>query len=110
MMKDDEQNQRRNKWREIIDEYLDSDMTQKAFCEKHNLSVPQLVYYHGQFKREKESPTTKPSFVPVKISHHEKSIVTSEIKLLLPNGFQCIFPSHTDALQVKRLLEVMLSC
>lgn len=109
-MKDDEQKQRRDKWRKIVDEYLNSNMTQKTFCEKHNLSIPQLVYYHGQFKREKESLTAKPSFVPVKVPHHEKPVVMSEIKLSLPNGFQCAFPSHTDSAQIKRLVEVLLSC
>lgn len=109
-MKNNEQKLQREKWRKIVDEYQDSDMTQKAFCEKHNLSIPQFVYYHGQFRREKELPTAKPSFVPVKIPCDEKSVTTSEIKLSLPNGFLCAFPSHTDTLQIKRLVEVLLSC
>ena len=109
-MKNDEQQQRRDHWRKIVVEYLDSDMTQKDFCEKHNLKIPQLVYYYSRFRRENEPPIAKPSFVPVKLALPEKSVVTSEIKLSLPNGFQCVFPSHTDAPQIKKLLEVLLSC
>ena len=37
-MKDNEQTQRRATWRKIVGEYLVSDMTQKAFCEKHTIS------------------------------------------------------------------------
>lgn len=109
-MKNDDQKQQREKWRKIIDEYQDSAMTQKAFCEKHNLRIPQLVYYNGKFRREKEPPTAKPSFVAVKIPRDEKSVATSDIKLSLPNGFQCVFSSHIDTLQIKRLVEVLLSC
>jgi hypothetical protein len=36
--------------------------------------------------------------------------IASEIKLVLPNGFQCFFPGKIDPYQVKQLLEVLLSC
>jgi hypothetical protein len=52
----------------------------------------------------------KSSFVQVKIPDRDKAVITSEIKLSLPNGFQCSFPSHTDVDQIKRLIEVLLSC
>lgn len=109
-MKDNEQIKRRDKWRKIVDEYLASDMTQKAFCGQHNVSLPQFVYYDGKFKSEKEQPCAISSFVPVKIPHHEKPATSSDIKLTLPNGFQCVFPSHVDVVQIKRLVEVLLSC
>lgn len=109
-MKSDEQNQRRDKWRKIIDEYLASGITQKTFCEQHSINLPQFVYYHSQFRREKNPQSVKPGFVPVKISQHEKSMMTNEIKLLLPNGFQCVFPCHIDAGEIKRLVEMLLSC
>jgi hypothetical protein len=85
-------------------------MTQKAFCDQRNLSLPQLVYYHGLFKREKASSSDAVSFVPVKIPSRDKPVVTNEIKLSLPNGFQCAFPIHIEAAQIKRLVEVLLSC
>jgi hypothetical protein len=34
----------------------------------------------------------------------------SEIKIFLPNGFSCVIPSAIDSLQLKRLMEVLLSC
>lgn len=109
-MKDNEQIQRRDTWRKIVDEYLASDMTQKAFCEQHNVSLPQFVYYHGKFRSEKEQSGAMSTFVPVKIPHHEKPVASSDIKLTLPNGFQCVFPSHVDVVQIRRLVEVLQSC
>lgn len=108
-MKDDKQNKGRDQWRKIVDEYLKSEMTQKAFCEQHGLSLPRFVYYYGQLKTGK-APATSASFVPVKLGIQDKALVVSEIKLSLPNGFQCAFPSHTDSLQLKRLIEALLSC
>jgi hypothetical protein len=109
-MKSDEQKIRRATWRKIVDEYLSIDLTQKAFCEQRNISLPQFVYYHGQFRRENEPQAEISGFVPVKIPHYEKSVTANEIKLSLPNGFQCTFPIHTYAAQLKRLVEVLLSC
>lgn len=109
-MKNDEQKQRREKWQKLVDDYAKSGMTQKAFCEQHQLSLPQLVYYHNQFKPSKHLPESKPTFTPVKIASPDKNTSTGEIKLSLPNGFQCAFPSHTDVNHVKRLVEVLLSC
>lgn len=108
-MKDDEKQQRRTKWQKIIEEYLQSGMTQKAFCEQRDLSLPQLVYYHGQFKADK-TPPANAAFVPVKIPSRDKITVATEIKLSLPNGFQCVFPVNADVVQIKRLVEVLLSC
>lgn len=108
-MHDDEKQQRRNKWHRIVEEYLQSGISQKAFCEQRGLSLPQLVYYYGKFKIS-NSPTASASFVPVKVALQDKASAPSEIKLSLPNGFQCCFPSHTDATQIKRLIEVLLSC
>lgn len=109
-MKNDEQNLRREKWAKLVDDYEKSDMTQKAFCEQHQLSLPQLVYYYSQFKPKKNLLKNKPTFTQVKIATQEKNVSTGEIKLSLPNGFQCSFPSLIDISQVKRLIEVLLSC
>jgi len=109
-MKNGEQKQRREKWKKLVDDYAKSGMTQKAFCEQNQLNLPQLVYYHSQFKPGKQLPESKPTFAPVKIAAQEKNIPPGEIKLSLPNGFQCAFPSYIDINQVKRLVEVLLSC
>jgi hypothetical protein len=109
-MKEDEKQQRRDKWRKLVEEYLQSSMTQKSFCEQLGLSLPQFVYYRGQFKMREKVPPSNASFEPVKIPTREKVAVTAEVKLSLPNGFQCVFPVNTDAIQIKRLVEALLSC
>jgi hypothetical protein len=109
-MNDDKQKQRHAKWRNILDEYQVSNQTQKSFCEQRNISLPQFVYYRSLFKQEEKSQAMAGGFVPLKLQQSDKSASSSEIKLSLPNGFQCAFPSHVDATQIKRLIEVLLSC
>ena len=106
----DEKALRLEKWNNYAKEYISSDMTQKEFCDKKNLSLPQFVYYYGQYKRNEEARLNNFAFAPVKISGHEKTSQTNDIKLSLPNGFQCAFQSHIDMAQIKRLIEVLLSC
>ena len=109
-MKDNQQEERRANWRKIIDEYLASNVTQKVFCQQHAVSLPQFIYYYTQFRKKDKPQTMLPGFVPVKIPNHENPHATNEIKLSLPNGFQCTFPIYTDAAQIKRLVEALLSC
>ena len=66
-MKSDQDNQRHAKWKEIIKEYLSSKMTQKLFCEERNISLPQFVYYYGQYRCENSQKIEATTFLPVKL-------------------------------------------
>jgi hypothetical protein len=99
------------KWRKLVEEQQASGLSQKEFCMKRELVLSQFVYYRCQIKNvTRAEPAVIHNFAPVKISSQEKGLLSTEIKLLLPNGFQCIFPSQIEANQVKRLVEVLLSC
>lgn len=109
-MKSEEKQQRHEKWRKIIEEYLQSGMTQKMFCEQRGLNLPQFVYYYSQHKIEKAAAPKAAAFLPVKVANQDKTAGICEIKLSLPNGFQCSFPSYTDPAQLKQLVVAILSC
>jgi hypothetical protein len=99
------------KWHKLVEEQQASGLSQKEFCMQRELVLSQFVYYRCQIKNlTRAEPAVISNFTPVKISSQEKGLLSTEIKLLLPNGFQCIFPSQIDANQVKRLVEVLLSC
>lgn len=110
-MKNEDQEQRYAQWRQLVEEQHKSGMTQKAFCKQRSLSLPQFVYYRCLFKSKDNTPIKNTAFfAPVKVSGKENTAVSGEIKLSLPNGFQCSFPSHLEAIQIKRLVEVLLAC
>ena len=110
-MKRERTEQRYAKWRQLVEDQNKSGLTQKIFCQQHNISLSQFIYYNCLLKN-KDNPTVKkpPAFASVKIS--DKSTITSsrEIKLSLPNGFQFTFPSDLDVAQIKRLVEVLITC
>ena len=99
----------RERWQGLIEEQSKSGLTQAEFCKQHNIVLSQFVYYRGISKGKTKSPSEHNELMPIKISKpHSK--VSSEIKLLLPNGLQCLVPSEIDITQIKLLVETLLRC
>lgn len=109
-MKSVKQKERQAKWRSLVEEQTASGLTQSAFCKKENLVLAQFVYSRGLFKAKKSADAVnQKSFVPVQFSKREIN-TASEIRIVLPNGFQCSFSNGIDVSQIKRLMEALLSC
>src|SRR5688500_313547 len=101
---------KRARWQELIKAYAKSGLSQKEFCRQHQLVLSQFAYYHSLLKIDKENkPETLSNIVTVKFNKNEPSVST-EVRIVLPNGFQCYLPAHLDAVQIKQLLSVLLSC
>lgn len=110
-MADNLQTERYTKWKELIHEQMKSGLTQTEFCKKNELVLSQFTYYRGVLfdKPQADSNKTKVNFSPVKIVPTNFDSA-SDIRLTLPNGFQCVFSSRLEPTHVKRLVEVLLSC
>jgi len=105
------QEKRQNDWKTLVSEQEISGLSQKEFCNQRGLELAQFVYYRCRLKnKEKEAQISQPSFKPVKVVSKEAAHAAGDIRLSLPNGFQFTFPCHLDSAQVKRLVEVLLSC
>jgi hypothetical protein len=103
-MKTDEQKLRYEKWEELIKEQESSGLSQTKFCKEQNISSSQLGYYRGILKPKQVQIG---SFTPVAIKQASSS---KDIRIILPNGFQCVFPSDLTASQMKEWIMVLLSC
>lgn len=109
-MKQNSQETHQIDWESLISEQEKSGLSQKKFCIQRGLVLSQFVYYRCRSKNKaKEIQVTQPSFKPVKVVNKEAAVL-GDIRLSLPNGFQFSFPCHLDSAQVKRLVEVLLSC
>lgn len=98
-------------WASLIAEQEKSGVSQKAFCIQRGLVVSQFVYYRCSFKnKRKPIQAVEQAFRPVKVAIKEPSSVSGDIKISLPNGFQCLFSCSLESSQIKRLVEVLLSC
>ena len=109
-MKHNTRESRNTKWRALIEKYGKSGLSQKAFCEQNNLTLSQFVYHRGKIKpTEKITNPSSNLFSPIQL---QKSVSNDsrEMKIIFPNGFQCIFPCDADANAMKKWMEVLLSC
>lgn len=108
-MKSPQKPDRYAKWRDIISEQEASGVSQSEFCRQRNLVLSKFVYYRGVIKSREQTNASQKLFSAVGIKPPE-SKAASEIKIILPNGFQCIVPAIMDTACVKRLMEALLSC
>lgn len=110
-MADNLQAERYEQWKALIHEQIKSGLTQTEFCKQRELVLSQFAYYRGVLldKHQSNLKKVKATFSPVKIASAD-SHSTSDIRLTLPNGFQCVFSSRLELTHVKRLMEFLLSC
>jgi hypothetical protein len=97
-------------WTSLIAEQEKSGVSQKEFCIQRGLALSQFVYHRCSKNKSKVTQAEKPALKPVKVVSKESYTASGDIRLSLPNGFQCSFPCSFDVIQVKRLIEVLLSC
>lgn len=104
-----EQSARRDQWRAIVEKQEISGLSQTEYCKQNNLVISQFTYYRGLIRASEHTSSKVNVFSPIKLNMTEQN-TSSDIRILLPNGFQCFIPSPIDASHVKRLIEVLLSC
>ncbi|MEO8402445.1 MAG: hypothetical protein ABI597_11755 [Gammaproteobacteria bacterium] len=102
-----EQQNRREKWKAIVEDHNKSGLSQVDYCKKHSLSPSQFTYYRGLLAQKEAKVKTAGTFAQVKVNQQPSS---PQINLTLPNGFQCTFPCDLNRTQIKELVEALLSC
>lgn len=98
-----------SEWKLLIEAQEQSQQTQKIFCEQQNISLSQFIYRRSIIKSKEKVKEGKKLFTEIGIKQSELP-KSYEIKILLPNGFQCVVPSGVETDRIKRLMEVLLSC
>lgn len=97
------------KWKELVIEHENSGLSQIEFCKQHDLVPSKFGYYRSVIKSQDKVSTNQNLFSAVQIKKSESNTL-AEIKIILPNGFQCFIPCLMDTLQLKRVMEALLSC
>ncbi|MEO8402930.1 MAG: hypothetical protein ABI597_14250 [Gammaproteobacteria bacterium] len=106
----DEQAARHAKWQALIEEQERSGQTQAGFCKQREVSSAQFSYYRGLIKAKTNNKLTDSNLFSAIHMKKNESNSLAEIRIILPNGFQCYLPSQIDISQVKKLMEALLSC
>lgn len=97
-------------WKALIAEQEISGLSQREFCRQRDLVLSQFVYYRHSSRKKDKTINPEPSLKPVRLTGNESSAISGDIRLSLPNGFQCSFPCTIETNQIRRLVEVLLSC
>ena len=108
-MDSNEKIDRHAQWKALVAEQESSGLSQLEFCRQRNLVSSKFGYYRSVIKSQEKVNSNQKLFESVQIKKPAQNAM-SEIKIILPNGFQCFIPMHVDALHVKRLMEALLSC
>lgn len=82
----------RQRWREHIDSWKQSGLTQKAYCEQHHLGLAAFQRWHRIFMtEEKPKISSTVTFVPVNVTKPNASMLSLQIndtlRLEIPAGF-----------------------
>ena|SRR3989338_461869 len=92
-------------WREIMQAYEISGLSQIAYCEQYGHSFRQFKYYRSRFSQLSKSTEKKllplaTNFTPISLS----STVASGLRIELGCGAYCLMRTPSDALLIAALL------
>src|ERR1700678_676736 len=103
-MKIEEENKSKPDWKKLIEEQEKSGLSQSAYCKQHGIDLAKFGYNRGRIKKKEHlNDSNNAEFKSVKITPSVNTV--DEIKVSLPNGFQCVFLSRIDAIQIKKIIE-----
>ena len=83
----------------MINEWQQSSLTQKAFCEQHTIRYHVFHYWYKRY-RDAQAVDKEPGFIPLQIKP-SFDISAAHIELLLPDGKRLLFhqPVSSDYLK-----------
>jgi hypothetical protein len=98
-------------WPALMEQYEQSRLDRKQFCNENNISLPQFKYYRQKLKRQL-SIHHKATLVPITlkaISEQEES-APHHFQLTFENGIRCQIPTDFNSNSLKQLIEVLQAC
>jgi hypothetical protein len=82
----------------LIDQWQQSKITQKLFCEQNDIRYYVFHYWYGRYRKQNQNTAPSPRFVRLAVS---PSTVNAYAELVLPNGKRLLFhkPVTSDFLK-----------
>jgi len=90
-------------WRQLFTEWEQSNESQRIFCKRRGISHNSFCYQRSKLIYKKQKSASK-KFTRI---NYEKSGVSSEIKLLLPNNIVLLLPSTIDASSLTEIFSTL---
>lgn len=84
-----------------ISAWQQSGLTQKAFCQQHNIAYHVFHYYYGRFRiKENDRPA---SFIKLQLPSNASSAL-AQVELILPDGKRLLFHQTVSVDFLKSLI------
>jgi hypothetical protein len=99
----EELEQKRSYWKQHIDSWQETGLTQAEYCRRHNLKHHQLVYWKKRFSHTE----TSVSFVPLKLEdrlHPQDLLDNASFYLVINNHFKVEIRAGFDAQLLRQLI------
>jgi hypothetical protein len=103
-------------WSLLFDERKQRNIAIKEFCKEKGVSVSSYYYYQDLInkpdkvkKHTKISVKNSSNIKPVQIIN-SRSKENDVIRFILPNSLQCILPRDMSLDEIKKILDISLSC
>lgn len=96
----------------LIEAYLQSPLTQKAFCHKHALSLPVLNYWIQRYRQQHPAPkvdsSAMNSFVEITPMHVADGSIREQalIEVIYPHGVRLRLFQPTDTATLTQLVHL----
>lgn len=103
-MKKDERENWKQEMFSLIKKWKASGITQRDFCNRHDLSIPTFHYWLRKYKQIYHS--SENGFVPVEISP-ATGIIKREIQIHYPNGVLLTLSDEASISRIKALIKVI---
>lgn len=96
----------RQRWFDCIEHWKRSGLTQKTFCEQHQIGLASFQRWRGIFAKEGKPKATPATFIPVSIV---PSTSTPSLALCLGEDLRLEIPVGFDPVTLKRVIQVFQS-
>ena len=96
----------KTKWRTLIEEWKESNESQKAFCNRLGLNINTFTYMRGKFLK-KDDKYRVAKFIPVAVKDANMPIDLKEIILESANGIKLRIPTSINLETFKQLLTLL---
>ena len=84
----------------LIDQWQQSDITQKLFCEQNNIQYYVFHYWYGRYRKQNQNTEKSPRFIKLAVS----STGNAYAELILPDGKRLLFHQPVTSDYLKMLI------
>jgi hypothetical protein len=92
------------RWSERIRHWKRSDLTQKAFCERHQIGLASFQRWRGIFAKEGKPKAPLATFLPINIV---QSASAPSLALCLGEGLRIEIPAGFDPVMLKQVVHAL---